>query len=201
MVCCATYVVGVSGSEPVPSSPAALRLRALAHPLRWKLLDLVGSEGSATATHCSQMVGESVASCSYHLGILGKYGYLEPVPGVAGREKPWRMTDRRQDLSAPGDSLDDELAAEAATEAFLDHELDRMRSRLRARGAEPAEWADASALGGSTMYVTAAELRAIKEELLAVLHRFAERDDDPSLRPAGAREARVFFNISVRPER
>jgi hypothetical protein len=62
----------------------------------------VASEESATATRCAEVLGESVASCSYHLGILAKYGYIEPVPGQPGREKPWRVIQFRQDLTAEG---------------------------------------------------------------------------------------------------
>jgi hypothetical protein len=186
-------------AEGDPGTDSVTRLRALAHPLRWKLLDLVNSEGSATATRCSQVLGESVASCSYHLGILGKYGYLELVPDSPGRERPWRQTTRVQDLSAPGEGIDDVLASEAATEAFLDHELERTKARQRGKGLEPTEWAKATAVGGSTMWVTANELEEIKAELLAVLYRYDERSDDPAARPDGAREARVFFATSVRP--
>jgi hypothetical protein len=186
--------------QGTPTTDSATRLRALAHPLRWKLLDVVSSEGSATATRCSQVTGESVASCSYHLGILGKYGYLELVPDSPGREKPWRHTDRRQDLSAPGPELEDALAAEAATEAFLDHEWERTKARQRHKALEPAEWAKATAVGGSSMWVTADELDEIKAELLAVLYRYDARDDDVRARPEGAREARVFFSTSVRPK-
>lgn len=179
---------------------SALRLRALAHPLRWKLLDLVGSEGTATATRCAQVLGQSVASCSYHLGILGKYGYLEQVPDVRGRERPWRTIDPRQDLSASGPGIDEQMAAEAAAEVFLDHEFERTKDRHRQRDREPAEWAGATAFGGSTMWVTAAELTQITSELLAVLDRYQERFDAPGLRPVGAREARVFFSTSVHPQ-
>src|SRR6476661_3980084 len=49
-------------------------LRALAHPLRWRLIDLLDSTGQATATQCAEALGETVASCAYHLSILGKYG-------------------------------------------------------------------------------------------------------------------------------
>src|SRR5437899_2278397 len=115
-----------------------LTLRALAHPLRWHLLDLIASEGSATATQCSHVLGESVASCSYHLGVLAKYGYIELVPGHPGREKPWRVTSMRQDLSAEGLDQPGAAAALAATEAFLDHEVVRIKERLRRQGAEPA---------------------------------------------------------------
>src|SRR3984885_3140924 len=121
------------------SSRAALRLRALAHPLRWKLFDIVFREDTATATRCAELTGESVASCSYHLNILGKYGYIEQVPGT-GKEKPWRSVSARQALSAPGRELEDRLASEAATEAFLEHEFDRLRTWRRLQESDAAEW-------------------------------------------------------------
>ncbi len=179
---------------------AAVRLRALAHPLRWRLLDAVSQEGTATATRCAELTGESVASCSYHLNILGKYGYLEPVPG-AGKEKPWRAASLHQDLSAPGPDLEDELASEAATEAFLDHEYARLRAWRRQLAAQPEQWRQASGLGGSSMWVTPAELAQIKDEMMAILDRYTRRWDEPEQRPADARVGRVFFYTAVSPRR
>jgi hypothetical protein len=186
-------------SEDVSTRLNTKALRALAHPLRWHLIDLLDSEGTATATRCAQVLGESVASCSYHLGILAKYGFIELVPDQAGKEKPWRLISRSQVLSAEG--LDDEgaLAAEAATEAFLDHELVRMKQRLRRFGLEPEPWRQASLLSGVTTWMTAAELRASSQDLAAVLERHAERVEDPALRPPDAREVRLFVVTSVAP--
>jgi hypothetical protein len=177
----------------------ALALRALAHPLRWKLIDLLGSELSATATRCAEVLGESVASCSYHLGILAKYGYTELVPDQPGREKPWRLTRREQDLSPDGLDQPGALAAQDATEIFLDHELVRIKDRLRRRDLEPAEWREASHLLGTTHWMTAAELQAIKDQLLEIASRYPDRDEDPGRRPPGAREVRLFAATSVAP--
>jgi hypothetical protein len=186
-------------TEDVSTGLNAKALRALAHPLRWDLIDLLGAEESVTATRCAQVLGESVASCSYHLGILAKYGFIELVPDRPGKEKPWRLISNRQDLSAAG--LDDEgaLAAEAATEAFLDHELARMKQRLRRRDLEPEAWRKASTLSGTSTWMTAAELRAVSEELQRVLDCHADREDDPALRPPGARQVRLFVATSVTP--
>src|SRR5580700_4788426 len=167
----------------------AMRLRALAHPIRWKLIDVLGSELSATATRCAEVTGESVASCSYHLGILAKYGYIELVPDQPGREKPWRLTSTRQELSA-----------EAAIEVFLDHELGRIKDRLRRRDLEPPEWRATWLITGSSMWVTAAELSEIKQELIGIANRYTDRESDPASRPEGARESRVFAHTSVAPE-
>lgn len=145
------------------------------------------------------MLGQSVASCGYHLGILAKYGYVEPVPGDHGREKPWRLTSREQHLSSEG--LDDEsaLAAQAATEVFLDRELVRIKDRLRRRDLEREPWRKSSLLVGSTFWVTAAELQQIRGELLAIARRYTDRAEHPDSRPDGAREARFFASTSVAP--
>jgi DNA-binding MarR family transcriptional regulator len=189
-----------AGSGPEPG-PDPLALRALAHPLRWKLIDVLGSEGSATATRCAEVLGESVASCSYHLGILAKYGYIELLPDQQGREKPWRLTSSRQVLDPEGLGPEGQLAVEAASEVFLDHELARMKDRLRRLGLEPAEWREASCLLGVSNWLTAAELTQVKDELRAIADRYAERVDDPSLRPETGREVRIFFSTSVAPPR
>jgi hypothetical protein len=182
-----------------PLAPRALALRALAHPLRWKLIDLLSSEQSATATRCAEVLGESVASCGYHLGILAKYGYVEPVPDRVGREKPWRLASRRQDLSSGGLDEAGALAAQAATEVFLDHELERIKDRLRRQDLEPPEWQAASYLSGSTVWMTAAELKEIRDQLTEIQERYGDRDDDLAARPPGTREVRLFAVTSVAP--
>jgi DNA-binding MarR family transcriptional regulator len=176
-----------------------MTLRALAHPLRWKLIDLLGSEGSATATRCAEVLGESVASCSYHLGVLAKYGYIELRPGRAGREKPWRLSTVNQDLSTAGLDEPGALAAQEALEVFLDHELARIKDRLRREDREPAEWRQASHVLGVSTWVTAAELDEIRAQLTAVTERYRDRYADPGRRPAGVREARIFTVTSVAP--
>ena len=182
------------------ASRGALALRALAHPLRWKLIDLLGNEDSATATRCAEVLGESVPSCAYHLGILAKYGYVELVPGQVGREKPWRLTSYRQELSGEGLGIEGELAAQAATEAFLDHEIARIKDRLRSRSLEPGEWRDSSRLLGSTMWMTAEEFKRLSEQLAELAERYVDRHEHPARRPAESRQARVFLSISVLPE-
>src|SRR5262245_14833912 len=66
-------------------------MRALAHQTRLSLLDLLAVEGSATATRCAAVLGESAASCSFHLRQLAKYGFVEEAPGGTGRQRPWRL--------------------------------------------------------------------------------------------------------------
>src|SRR5690348_3894133 len=122
------------------AAPDRTSLRALAHPLRWQLIDLLDSMGQATATQCAEALGETVPSCAYHLGILGKYGYARQVAGHPGREKPWELTDIPQNLPPAGSGPASDQMAEAAVDVFLDHELTKLKNRFRQRSQEPAEW-------------------------------------------------------------
>jgi Helix-turn-helix domain len=182
-----------------PTAPDPRALRALAHPLRWQLMDLIGSETTATATRCAEVLGESVASCSYHLGILGKYGYIELVPGQTGKEKPWRLVSRQQNLDPSDLDTEGALAAEAAAGAFLDHELARIKQRLSRISLEPEPWRAASLLIGNTTWMTAEELHGITDQLKQLVSTHKERAADPAARPPGAREVRLLAVTSVAP--
>lgn len=182
--------------EPSGAIREPQALRALAHPVRWKLIDLLTAHGQATATQCAAALGESVASCSHHLRMLAKYGFIEPAP-TSGREKPWRMASFRQNLSGIGP--EGEQAAQAATEVFLQHELARLVDRLRAAPQEPPQWRDATRITGTTTWLDLDELREVNDQLHEIAQRYVGRISDPATRPPGAREVRVFVATSVAP--
>ncbi len=66
-------------------------MRALAHPTRLRLLELLATEGPLTATQAGDHIGESAASCSFHLRSLSRHGFVAEAEGGRGRERPWRL--------------------------------------------------------------------------------------------------------------
>jgi hypothetical protein len=48
------------------------------------------------------MLGESPASCAFHLRTLAKYGFVEKAGGGRSRERPWR---RRNPECRPADAV------------------------------------------------------------------------------------------------
>ena len=168
-------------------------LRALSHPTRWKLIELLGLERTATATRCADFTGESVASCSYHLNMLAKYGFVEQAEGGTGREKPWKLVKYDQSWETEGLEPEGQLAAEALTDVFLDYEVGRMKEASRRHDREPAEWRRHSRKSASTTFLTAQELAHVSGELRSILDRYGNRQEDPSQRPPGSRAVRMFF--------
>jgi predicted ArsR family transcriptional regulator len=162
-------------------------IRALAHPLRWDLLETLGTLGPSTAAACGRHLGMSQAGCSFHLRQLAKYGFVEEAPpGPDRRERVWRLTDIEQSWrSGPvTDQLD---------RVFAQREADRMLGWTARRAAEPPQWQDAAFLGGATLPVTAEELVEIRTALRAVLAPYVPRMTDGAPRPEGARFVRLLL--------
>ncbi len=181
----------------VVSDPA--RLRALAHPIRVRLFDLLTDRVELTATECAELTGESPASCSFHLRMLEKYGYIERAAS-RGREKPWKLAapgwDMRPDPAQPG-SL---RAVWEIALLGLDAEWQRARDFFAHAEAEPDEWIQASTLTRSSFWATADELAQLSRDLQGITDRFAGRSADAALRPPGARLARMVALANPEPE-
>ena len=167
-------------------------MRALAHPLRWALLEALGHAGTLTATQASEMLGESPANCAFHLRTLARYGFVEEAGGGKGRERPWRQAYRRLSWQARQGDEQFRLAGQALNQIWLDRVLSRARRSLAATASWPEGFEDD--LGGSTsmLYVTPDEARNLYGELMKTVertigqeHRFTERKD-PARRPPGA---------------
>jgi hypothetical protein len=167
-------------------------MRALAHPLRWALLEALSHAGTLTATQASEMLGESPANCAFHLRTLAKYGFVEEAGGGKGRERPWRQAYGRMSWQARRGDEQFRLAGQALNQVWLDRVLSRARRSLAATTSWPEGFEDD--LGGSTsmLYVTPDEARELYAELMKTVERtigqerrFTERRD-PAHRPPGA---------------
>lgn len=65
-------------------------LRALAHPLRVKIYDILSQYGPQTASSLAERLGESSGSTSYHLRALAKHDLIqECADRGTGRERWW----------------------------------------------------------------------------------------------------------------
>ena len=53
------------------------RLKGLLHPIRVRLLNLLESDGPATASQLGRRIGESSGVTSYHLRILAQHGFIQ----------------------------------------------------------------------------------------------------------------------------
>ena len=161
-------------------------MRALAHPLRWALLEALTHAGTLTATQAGEVLGETPANCAFHLRTLARYGLVEEAGGGKGRERPWRRAITGMNLEETHEDPQTAAAAGVLGQFWTNTTLDRARAALLNRSSWGDQWRTALGESQSLRYVTVAEAEELQAELLAVLDRFGERTDDPSARPPDA---------------
>jgi DNA-binding transcriptional ArsR family regulator len=167
-------------------------LRAIAHPKRLALLELLLVEGTATATGCAQALGDSPSSWSFHLRTLARYGLVEEAPGGVGRRRPWRLAGLAQSWSSLGADPGSRRAQDELDQVFVQREVARILTWLRTRRSYPERWQGAAHVAGAIAYLTPEELSELGEDLGRLLLRHADRLDDPARRPKGARLVRLL---------
>jgi predicted ArsR family transcriptional regulator len=174
-------------------------MRAVAHPVRIALLEVLGTEGPLTATQAGELIGESPTTCSFHLRQLAKYGFIEEVEGIPGRRRPWRLIHTGLTFSDVSDDPETRLAATALSRVLHAFYLDRLKEGLALRRDTPTEWQKATGASEFLLYVTVEELQALDEQVEALVKPFVERIGNPKTRPRGAAPIEVLFFAYPRP--
>ena len=183
----------VSSEERRLSS--ATELRALSHPIRLALLELLEEEGPLTATRAGERLGESPANASFHLRTLARYGYVEEAVGGTGRQRPWQVVERATKID--GDELGPEarLAADALLQLLRERDLQRLRIYGSTRKDYPRQWREAAHEMRLLLHLTAAELAELFGAVESVLAPYlAKNERRPGTLP-------VSFGLHLVPTR
>ncbi|MFI6261716.1 winged helix-turn-helix domain-containing protein [Micromonospora sp. NPDC051006] len=167
-------------------------LRGYAHPLRMTLIGLLRQQGPMTATRAAEQLGESVASCSFHLRQLAKYGLAERAPGADARERPWRATARSTSWDDDSDDPQMRAATDELNAAQLALYTRQAEEFLARRADEPTSWRAVTGFSDQSLYLTADELAELKERVSALLATYDDRITDPTQRPAGWRRVSLI---------
>ena len=174
-------------------------LRALSHPTRLTLLELLDAEGPMTATQAGEHIGESPASASFHLRTLAKYGFVEEAPGGRGRQRPWRVSPQFQEIREEELSPEGRIAAGAFLEMLRQRDVERLRAWTSTRMHYPERWRTAAKELRLSVHLTADELAAFGEAVTAALAPYVDREASGE-RPAGAVPVSVGLHaVPMRP--
>ena len=190
-------------AETLPVRPMdAAQLRALAHPLRLQLLEILHSEGPATASQLGRRLGESSGATSYHLRALHRAGMVEEAEQKNARERWWqRSPDRRMvPNSVPQDASATERAELQAAHAQLESVLverdeNAMRRWMDVRYDLPLEWQDAQWIGNLRMWATAAEVREFVQTVIELSEPLRTVPE-----PGDSERLQVHFTFRVLPQ-
>lgn len=180
----------------------AADLKALAHPLRLDLLEILVLSGPRTATQLAAELGSSPSNCSWHLRKLAEHGFVTEVPGATGRQRPWQaVSEGLRWAEGEDDETEASAAGHALTDMMLTRELQRLRAAQESERFEPPEWREASNVVQSALWLTAEEAKQVSTQLQDLLMTHFDRLHHPERRPEGARLVSVVGWLVPRRER
>jgi DNA-binding transcriptional ArsR family regulator len=168
------------------------QLRVLAHPLRSRLLSALRLDGPATATGLAAAMGSNTGATSYHLRQLASVGLVVEEEGQGrGRERWWRAAHHShawysRDVAS---DADDRAAATWLTEFQVRQFTELIADWVRDHYTHPPAWRDAADVSDFGLTLPPDRLRALNDELHAVVERFQRE----AATTAGGEQVLVFI--------
>ncbi|WSZ61998.1 helix-turn-helix domain-containing protein [Streptomyces canus] len=155
-------------------------LRALAHPTRLDLLDLLRVHSALTASQCGALLGLSPKTCSYHLRVLAGQDLIEPadVQGATGRERHWQRASWENDVPLEDTPTDDPELDEAHGQFMhvrLQHDHRLLQKFVTAHSNSQAGWKPAVTLYSRTVLMSPDELYAWGVEVASITREHVRR--------------------------
>jgi DNA-binding transcriptional ArsR family regulator len=162
-------------------------LRALAHPLRMRIIAVLRREGPATATTLAERLGESSGATSYHLRSLARAGFVTEIPDRGTRRERWWQAAQEMTSWQPEHFLDDpeDRAAAQWFSGYLGRQaMEWIDDWIRQREhAEPA-WIAAADQSDLLVHMTPDQVRAMLREVHEAI--FRHRDDAAAANEGGS---------------
>ena len=174
-------------------------MRALTHPVRLALLEVLALEGPLTATQAGELIGESPTTCSFHFRQLAKYGFVEEAGGGTGRQRPWKIVHLGLRINNVDEDPELDVAAKSLERLLFERAFARLQHFFDTRSNYPKSWQEAADSGEFILFVTPEELKEVNTKLVETLARFHDRLSDASLRPADSLPVEVLtFSYPIR---
>lgn len=153
----------------------ARMLRALAHPLRMRMLELLQADGPATATGLGKRVGESSGTTSWHLRLLADAGLVEEDKDRGNKRERWWRSAQEATRMRVVDFIDDPDLA-APLDIFLRSVIEqRYQTESRFLSELPrwiGEWYDKAVFNDARLSLTPEEAAAMSAEVDEVINRY-----------------------------
>jgi DNA-binding transcriptional ArsR family regulator len=179
---------------------SAKQMRALAHPLRLRILGELRVGGPRTVGALCDVFDEAPGTLSYHLGKLAEFGFVEEAPELAAdrRERWWRSAHEFTEVNPAGP---DAPTAERRASAAVRHQVvdvyaATLHRVIDGEEEQPRQWVQAAAFDDTVAFLTADELAEASAELRAVAEKWHARGERG--RP-GTEPAQIIVHAFRRP--
>jgi len=148
-------------------------LRALAHPLRVRIYDILSQYGPQTASSLAEKLGESSGSTSYHLRALAKQDLIQEISDRGtGRERWWERPAGGVSFANP-DAMKTP-AGRAATQIVMNEFFQNRHDQLMAfihggLSGSAEQWQDGSMISTATARLTPEQSKELSVKIMALI--------------------------------
>ncbi|MFL0566647.1 ArsR/SmtB family transcription factor [Microbacterium sp. 179-I 1D1 NHS] len=171
-------------------------LRALAHPLRVQLFDILSQYGPQTASSLAERTGESSGATSYHLRALAKQDLIREIPDRgSARERWWERADKSVSFDSPEAMASP--AGRSATQLIMNEFLGRRQQQLMRHVNEAI--ADPNKEDDGAAIISTANIHLTPDQAKEMIRRLSEIVDEVVASARGHEEDpdRLPFTVRV----
>jgi len=149
-------------------------LRALAHPLRVQIYDILSQYGPQTASSLAAMTGESSGATSYHLRALAKHDLIREVDGRGtARERWWERP--VGGVSFTSEEVMETPSGRAATQVVMNEFFNRRHQQAMhfintGLRTDPEEWREGALLSTATARLTPQQLQELSRKVHTIIN-------------------------------
>jgi len=200
----------MDGREAQPSPEAGMptrtleleALKAMAHPLRVKIFDILSQYGPQTSSSLAQQLGESSGATSYHLRQLARHGLIREVEGRGtARERWWERPPGGINMMPP-EVMETPAGRQAARMVLHEYLLRRNQQLTRFFvhdfDDEPEDWQEVSLFSTTNLWLSPEQLHELEERWNQLSEEYVVKYRNQ--RGEGVRPVTVHLNAFPLPE-
>jgi DNA-binding transcriptional ArsR family regulator len=171
-------------------------LRAIAHPVRNRVLAELTAQGSLRAADIARELGIPANQASFHLRQLAKYGLVEEDPGAARdkRDRVWKASNPAG-TTANLKELERTPGGKAASAVFRSNQAAWGRMVVDAALSDVREEGTHTSLTNSALRLTKEESKEMSDELVELVERWTERTRGSSAPGDASRRTYLYYGI------
>jgi DNA-binding transcriptional ArsR family regulator len=151
-------------------------LRAIAHPMRQRVLGELSAAGHLRAADVAERLGIPANQASFHLRQLAKYGLVEPAPELArdGRDRVWKPV-HEHGLSLEVSAMEKGPGGKAAVSVWQRHAAAEAKQAVDRAYASRKSRETHVMISDDWIRLTKDEAKQFAEDLIELQERWQDR--------------------------
>ena len=175
-------------------TPSPVALRALAHPVRLRLLGMLRVDGPSTATRLAERLGLNSGATSYHLRQLARHGFVVEVTERGNSRDRWWRAAHQSTHTREGGDVESRDAVDAMMQAAVVVQTEFLQRAVEERQLLPPSWRKITSHSDWALDLAPERAEELKQRLNQVIDEYVT--DEPG---DGTSQVMLQLHLFPRP--